>query len=401
MVPPDIVRSMQLRAETLHPVRRGGRLRLTGQLALDPGRLVHVTTRFPGEVVEVAAVGDPATPLRVGMPVERGQLLAVLWSRDMGEKKSDLVDALSQLYLHRSLYERLKALDNQGVVPQRTIDEMERTYESDVIEVERVRRTLTSWRVPANEIEAIEQEAQRIHAEALRGPRPMESTPPAVAAPRTAKPASIDTWANIEIRSPITGTILERNLTVGDIVDTATDLFKVADLGRLQVLANIYEEDLPTLLSLPRERRIWEVLVNADRAAEPVVGTIDIIGNVIDPNQHTAVLQGAIDNHAGRLRVGQFIEASIEVPPLAGVWEIPVTALLDVAGTTRVFVATTADLTRWRPAEVEVARRTGTMAWLSAAHPLLKEGAALLVDGGLELSAAYDALAAEPVAPTP
>jgi len=46
------------------------------------------------------------------------------------------------------------------------------------------------------------------------------------------------------------GVILEKNFTVGDIVDTTHDMFKIADLSRLGVMANVYEEDLPKLVAL-------------------------------------------------------------------------------------------------------------------------------------------------------
>ncbi|WP_432490593.1 efflux RND transporter periplasmic adaptor subunit, partial [Flavonifractor plautii] len=71
-------------------------------------------------------------------------------------------------------------------------------------------------------------------------------------------PSRIDeSWAEIDIRSPLDGVILEKNLTVGDIIrtDQDHDLFKVADLSRLVVAANVYEEDIPTLTALPDDQR--------------------------------------------------------------------------------------------------------------------------------------------------
>ena len=59
------------------------------------------------------------------------------------------------------------------------------------------------------------------------------------------------TWAELDIVAPMAGVILEKNFTVGDIVDTTHDMFKIADLSRLGVMANVYEEDLPKLVALP------------------------------------------------------------------------------------------------------------------------------------------------------
>ena len=81
-----------------------------GTLALDSNRLARVHSRFPGEVVAVATTnGTDKVPslagggryLQAGDAVRRGDLLAVVWSKDLGEKKSELVDAVSKLRARR------------------------------------------------------------------------------------------------------------------------------------------------------------------------------------------------------------------------------------------------------------------------------------------------------------
>jgi cobalt-zinc-cadmium efflux system membrane fusion protein len=54
-----------------------------------------------------------------------------------------------------------------------------------------------------------------------------------------------------DVVAPLDGVIIERNVALGELVDTTSDLFKVADLSRLGVLAHAYEEDLPTLDACP------------------------------------------------------------------------------------------------------------------------------------------------------
>src|SRR5256885_12959561 len=79
---------------------------LTGCLALDTNRLVRVHTRFAGEVVSLGKTGG--RPLRCGDKVSKGQPLAIVWSKDLGEKKSELADALSRLRIDRSILDRLR-----------------------------------------------------------------------------------------------------------------------------------------------------------------------------------------------------------------------------------------------------------------------------------------------------
>ena len=131
-------------------------------------------------------------------------------------------------------------------------------------------RTLRSCALTDAEIEEIHQEAERLE----RG--------------EANDPVADRTWAETDVRSPIDGVIMEKNFNVGDIIDPTQDLFKIADLNRLQVLANAYEEDLPLLRSLKLDQRKWKIDIKTDPNDEPVVGTIDKIGDIINPAQHSA-----------------------------------------------------------------------------------------------------------------
>lgn len=389
-VPEASVRGMKLAAQVAARTTQTKPLRLTGQLMLDPSRLVHVSTRFDGEVVRIEgslpAENTAARPLRIGDRVHKGQLMAVLWSKEIGEKKSDLVDALSQLALHQATYKNLKSLEKSGGVPQRTIDEMQRTVESDLIQVQRLRRTLRSWRLDEAELKEAETEAQRIHAHASVQPD---------AAPQEfqADPKVERTWAEIDIRSPMDGVILEMNLAIGDIVKTTDDLFKVADLSRLSVTANAYEEDLPELTALMPERRKWTVQLISRPHVPEVAGEIEMIGNVIDPNQHTAVVQGWIDNSRGELRIGQFVEAIVQTPQAADLVELPSSGLMDDGAKKFVFVVLDENMTRVQRREVRLTRRTASTVFVASEGGFgVRADERVLVRGQLELAEVWNQL---------
>src|SRR5262249_25519588 len=157
------------------------------------------------------------------------------------EKKSELVDACSQWFLNKETLKRLEALFQSGAVPEARILEARRNEQASAIAVAKAERTLQAWRLTEGEIAAVRQEAEHLsHGKQARDP------------------ARERTGARVEVRAPLAGTILEKNANVGGIVDTTADLFKVADLSRLTVLAHAYEEDLPALLALPRPIR-WSI----------------------------------------------------------------------------------------------------------------------------------------------
>ena len=52
-------------------------------------------------------------------------------------------------------------------------------------------------------------------------------------------------------------------------------------------------------------------------------------GYTIDPTQHTALVMGRVDNPDNRLRAGQFVTATVELPPSVYEVEVPTTSLVE------------------------------------------------------------------------
>jgi cobalt-zinc-cadmium efflux system membrane fusion protein len=350
-LPPDVVTALGIQTA---PAKRATQARplpaLAGSLALNAQRLARVHARFGGEVIDIGPGPelDPrfasggATgyrPLRYGDKVQKDQLLAVVWSKDLGEKKSELVDAVSRLRTDQETLARLSELYKAGATPERSVREAERNVEADLVAVARAERTLRSWRLTDAEIEAIKAEANHIRRGLTQRDTEWEKA-----------------WARVEVRASQDGTILEKNVTVGDIVDTTTDLFKIADLSRLSVWAHAYEETLPVLEALPKPIT-WSIRLKAHPEAAPLKGTVESIGAIIDANQHTALVMGQVDNCGGELRAGQFITATIEVPPSADEVEVPTTAVVEDGRASLVFVQADPTEPRYSARRVAVVRR--------------------------------------------
>src|SRR5262249_54594293 len=198
------------------------------------------------------------------------------------------------------------------------------------------------------------------------------------------------------VRARFAGSTLEMKVAAGDIVDTSTDLFKVADLDRLTVWAHAYEEDLPRLQELPKPIP-WTITVPADPRLKPIAGTVDHIGAIVDPTQHTVLLRGQVPNKDGWLRVGQFITATIEVPPPPGQVEVPAAALVEDGRASIVFVQDRDDPTRFTLRRVAVARRLPGVVRVHATltDAQRKEGLQPLADGDVVVTAGAVELRAE------
>jgi cobalt-zinc-cadmium efflux system membrane fusion protein len=341
-LPPGVADRLGVHTTDAEKANKPITVELPGTLSFDADRLSHVHSRFAGEVVEIGAVQGGSRPLDFGASVHKGQLLAVVWSHELGEKKSELVDALSQLGLDQENLNRLTRASVEGAVSERTIRESQRKVESDQIAVGRVVRTLQSWRVPPEEIDALRAEAKSLQHDA----KPIAEE-------------HVHRWARSEVRAPLDGVILEKNIALGDLVDTNLDLFKVADLSRLRVMAHVYEEQLPLLDNLADSQHQWTISVQSDAGLKPLAGRFEQIGKLIDPNEHAALVTGWVDNRAGRLRAGQFVTAKIELPAPEGEVAIPSSALVEEGQRQFVFVQPDPARSEYVRRPIAVSRRDG------------------------------------------
>ena len=207
------------------------------------------------------------------------------------------------------------------------------------------------------------------------------------------------------------GVILEKNIALGDLVDTNLDLFKIADLSRLRVMAHVYEEQLPLLDNLAESQRQWTISVQSDTGLPPLAGRFEQIGKVIDPNEHAALVTGWVDNRAGRLRAGQFITARVELPVPEGEVAIPSSALVEEGQRQFVFVQPEPAKSEYVRRPIAVSRRDGktvfvwsapTAAQRRAGAQPLRAGERVVSAGVVQLAEAIRGLeAAAPKAETP
>jgi membrane fusion protein, heavy metal efflux system len=322
------------------PPKQGRQLTLSGSLNFDPNLLAQVHPRFSGEVIEIGPYVPPGAshpsdrPLSYGDPVREGQLLAVIWSKDLGEKKNDLIEGLAKLWTDQKSLKALEDLYSEGAGSEANVRLQKGVVAADFSAVDRARNALRIWRLTDKEIQEVEDDAKAIYNERTRAldAKGEKKTPPG---------GDWQKWARTEVRANFSGVIVERNVEkTGALVDVTATLFKIADLNKLVALAYAYEEDLPDLLRLPKPIP-WQVRA-ATQVPEGVLttGGVNLIGPIIDPNQHTALVMGYVDNPGPDhpLRAGQFITATITLPAPDNVAAVPASAVVETGSESIVFV---------------------------------------------------------------
>jgi RND family efflux transporter MFP subunit len=155
------------------------------------------------------------------------------------------------------------------------------------------------------------------------------------------KDAEIDALANktslgamFSLTSPIGGVVIERNGTIGATVGSDANVFKIIDISRVWIDANVFEKDLE------RVRRGQEVKVAVP--AFPGVtfsGRVILISSVVDPDSRSVKVRTEVSNADGRLKPDMFANVQILTDLHKTAISIPQAAVLDDGGKPVVFVA--------------------------------------------------------------
>ncbi len=349
---------------------------LPGSTALDPTRLARIRARFaPARVVSLAQVWDFSRKngqteyreLRPGDNVAKGDLLGVFYSVDVGSKKNDLLQALVQLNLDQEILDRVEK--NRISIPEVLYLTYVRSVQGDRTEINRALNNLNLWDIPQDEIDALQVEAKKISADKDAWSKTPEGrwvnrvkqgtdSKDNSAKGKEKDKETENPWGRVTLRAPLDGVIIERNVHKDEmVVDNTVNLFQIADVNRLLVIASCPEDSLPALEALSSNQRRWTVRTVGTGTAAGLTGTIDEIGYLIDPNQHTAVIKGYVDNPGKRIRGGQYVTATVNIPPPDDVVEIPTDCLVDDGLQSVIFVQSDPSIHQFTMRRVQVTHR--------------------------------------------
>jgi cobalt-zinc-cadmium efflux system membrane fusion protein len=357
---PETVKSLQI---TTGNVRKAGKLVLptqTGSLGYDTDRLYPVRSLFQGQVVEIAEAAvngrlesfqkfQKRHLLGPGDRVKQGQVLAVVWSKELGDRKVALVSALLDLYVDQETLQRLEEIYQKGSVPEATYRTAVAKVERDLASVYAAEAGLGISRLRPEEIEEVRNEARTVQKRLRGKPETPDQRKQRIA-------EEVKKWARVVLKAPILTddpdrelVVVEKNTNLTDMVDPSRDtpLFRLADMSTVLINVNFNEEYLPLLQPLlgnaPAGMR-WQVRLEAVSDFPELDLPILRIAPSLDPNNHTAVVIGRLANpvqvkdKTRHLVVGQFCTATVAVPPVKGIVDIPTNALNEVDGESLVFV---------------------------------------------------------------
>ncbi len=137
----------------------------------------------------------------------------------------------------------------------------------------------------------------------------------------------------IPVRAVAAGTVVTRNITPGQVVNTGDDAFVVSNLSTVWVTAAVNEKDLSNVHRGAHVNVTTQGYPNTNFPA-----TVQMLGDQLDPQTRTVPVRVAVPNPGVRLRPGMFTTAKIDEPATQNAVYVPDSALQDVNGLRVVFV---------------------------------------------------------------
>jgi membrane fusion protein, heavy metal efflux system len=176
------------------------------------------------------------------------------------------------------------------------------------------------------------------------------------------------------IRSPITGTVVEKLITPGQLLQAGTTAcFTVADLSRVWVMAQISGSELASVsVGDPAE-------VTTGIASKSIPGTVENISALVNPDTRAVVARVVVDNRGDLLKKQMYVGVRIRSRQQSSGLLVPVSAILrDDENLPFVYVA---------QRDGSFARRHVTLGYrVGDQHEIadgLKAGDQIVVDGGI------------------
>ncbi|WP_334151130.1 efflux RND transporter periplasmic adaptor subunit [Hyphomicrobium sp.] len=299
-MPPDRIDASKI---TLVPVEAGTlnrRLSVPGVLMPDRNRVGRVAAKVIGTVAELKK--------QLGEPVEKGEVIAILESREVADAKSEFIAANVNLELQSTLYEREQSLWEKQVTAEQRLIRARATQREAQVRTELARQKLTALGVNESEIVALTSVGKQ--------------------------PTGLERY---EIRAPIAGRIVEQLVDLGTPVGgegQAKELYAIADLSMLWVELTVSTTDLSQI----REGQLLTISTSVE--GQQSSGKIVFTSPLIDQDTRSARVTASVDNSQGHLRPGTFVTANIAVEQRKAALVVPKVALQTIEGKPTAFVRT-------------------------------------------------------------
>lgn len=242
----------------------------------------------------ITQVNGPITRILVdqGTPVQKDQPLLYVSSPDVANAISAYRKARNREAYNKRVVDRTKELLDRGAIAVKDYQSSEADYNDSMTDTQNTLQALRIYGITAAEIDAAEKQGTTVPAE-------------------------------LPLRSPITGVIVQKMVSPGQVIQAGqTVCFSISDVSTVWVQGHIFDKDLPSVKS---GDPVDETNPSFNRSFH---GTISYIGTFVDPDTRTTPVRIVTHNPGGLLKKDMFVDAVVHTGSRSHVMVVPVGAVL-------------------------------------------------------------------------
>ena len=280
--------------------------RVAARIGVDQTRVTRVGSPVMGRITQLA--------VQEGQAVRRGALLALLNSTGLSDAQLAFLKALSNRQMHERAVERAGVLLKADVIGVAEQQRRDAELSQSRAEYDAARDQLELMGMPASAIDDLERTRQ------------------------------INSVARIV--ASMDGTVLNRMLTLGQVIQPADTAFEIADLSSLWLEADVPEQSAGSLRVGTR--------VEAEVAALPgakLEGPLSFVSATVQPETRTVRVRMELPNPDGRFKPSMLATVTLLDQPEQRV-VVPTTAVVREGDDECVFVQLDTDTFVLRPVKL-------------------------------------------------
>lgn len=255
-----------------------------GEIRYDETRMARLASRVAGTAWRVCT--------QVGDRVREGDVLALVDAAEVGKAKASFLQAITHVRHETTNVDQLKPLVPGGTVSGRQFREAEAALEDAQIVLHGAVQALTNlgFSVDAGEFSKASIDDISRHLRFLG------------LSDELLDRINTATSNLFPVKAPIDGVVVNRTLVAGEVVQTNSPLFSVADVEQMWLVLDVREEDVK-FLSLG-QRVLFRRTSGGD--GPEVEGSLSWISTAVDDQTRTVEVRAELPNAGGRLRANSF-----------------------------------------------------------------------------------------------
>lgn len=137
-----------------------------------------------------------------------------------------------------------------------------------------------------------------------------------------------------ELRAPFDAVVVEKHLSVGEVVDATSNAFTLSDLSRVWATFAVAPRELDKV------RTGRTVMVSAPDLGAQVEGKVNYVGSLLGEQNRAATVRASLANPDGAWRPGLFVNVAVSIERFEAAVVVPEIALQSLDAQTVVFART-------------------------------------------------------------